>query len=1168
MKARFIYPFLATFGLILGLLSCQKAPVITVTSPTSIQLSSDGSSGSITFTANRDWTVRSTNSWVIISPSSGAASDGPVTVNISCIGNTTYEDRTATITINIEGQSQTITVTQPANLGIVLPTRSYDLASDSRSLDVEVQANVQYSIIISEKWIKRLDTKGLTTNRIGFSVEENTTYDARTASITIKPQNATVAEQVITVRQDQKDALIVKDKSYEMPYGGGEVEVKVETNVDFDVQPNVDWIHHVETKGLTTSILRLTIDANKTSSIREGVIDIKQKNGSLSHTISVKQDCFIAVSSLTLDKTSLAMALGDEVSLSATVLPSNATNKSVLWNSSNPSVASVDANGTIKAVGKGSATITASAGNSGADCKVSVRAALYPTPAGAVDLGLSVVWAEKNLGAASGNSSGIYYLWGDSAGTGTIMFFNTPNTNTISDTQYDIAKATLGEGWRLPTRDEIKELLSSCTWETVSNGVKLTGPNGNSLVLPLTGMAFPADGAVGSYSLTSKDKGYLMTGESYADGNGRFAYVYYYDQNSKYNWSSYNAPMTKFPVRPVFESLDGSIHVSSITLNKTTLSLKVGENETLVATILPNEATDKTVAWSSSDESIVTVDKSGKVIAVKSGTATISAKAGEKSAECKVSVKSANTVVPSGAVDLGLSVLWAKSDYNMPYLWDLSGYFLWGDPTGNGVVMDYVAPELNNISDTQYDIARVKLGKGWRLPTIKEVEELFSACTWHESTTGAKLYGPNGETILFRHTGIAMPSDGPIGSVSVTSKDKGYVMTGESTGGGESRMVFVYQFDKNFSYNLVSYNAKMAKFPVRPVYESLDGTIPVSSISLNKTELALQVGDSETLTATVKPDDATDKTVIWNSSNTSIAAVDDNGKVTALKGGSVTITATAGEKSASCSVSIQATTIKVTSVTLNKTSLTLAVGSSETLIATLNPLNANEAIHWGTTKPTIATVDSNGKVTGVKAGSATITVIAGEKTASCEVSIVSETIAVTSVALDQTNLTLQEGESSILKATVMPDDATDKTVTWSTTNPAVVTVNNGVVKAIGGGEADIIVNASGETATCKVTVIVPVSSIVLNASSATLKQNETLQLSATVNPSDATDKVITWLSSDYTIATVDSSGSVKALNEGSALITAQVGGKSATCSIVVSNTSSGGHEGTGTETWD
>lgn len=968
--------------------SCVKAPELTVTSPSSIDVSVDGSSSKITFTANRDWTVRSSESWVIISPSSGTATDGPVTVNVSCSANTTYEDRIVTITISMEELSQTVTVKQPANLGIIVPTKSYDLASNARSIDVEVQANVQYSVSISDKWIKQTGTKGLTTNKVTFSIEENDTYDARSATITIKPQNATVAEQVITVRQNQKDALIVKDKSYDMPYGGGEIEVNVEANVGFNVVPSVDWIHHVETKGLSASTIRLTIDANRTTTAREGVIEISQKNGSLSHTITVRQDCFIAVSSLTLDKTSLAMALGDEVTLSATVLPSNATNKTILWNSSNPSIATVDANGTVKAVGKGSAIITANAGNYVADCKVSVRAALYPTPAGAVDLGLSVVWAEKNLGASSGNSSGNYYLWGDSAGTGTIMSFNTPNTNTISDTQYDIAKATLGEGWRLPTREEIKELLSSCIWEKVSNGVKLTGPNGNSLILPLTGMAFPADGSMGSYSLTSKDQGYLMTGESYADGYGRFAYVYHYDQNFKYNWSSYNAPMAKFPVRPVFESLDGSIHVSSIALNKTALFLKVGENETLVATILPNDATDKTIAWSSSDESIAAVDEGGKVTAIKTGSATIMAKAGEKSAECNVSVKSGNTVVPSGAVDLGLSVLWAKSDYNMPYLWDLSGYFLWGDPTGNGVVMDYVAPELNNIADTQYDIARVKLGKGWRLPTIKEVEELFSACTWHESTTGARLYGPNGETILFRHTGLAMPSDGPIGSVSVTSKDKGYVMTGESTGGGESRMVFVYQFDKNFSYNLVSYNAMMAKFPVRPVYESLDGSIPVSSISLNKTELAMNVGDSETLTATVKPDDATDKTVTWKSSNASVATVDENGKVTAIKGGSATITATAGEKSASCSVSIQAATIKVTSVTLNKTSLTLAIGSSETLIATLNPSNANEAVHWGTTKPAIATVDSNGQVTGVKAGSATITVIAGEKTASCEVTVV------------------------------------------------------------------------------------------------------------------------------------------------------------------------------------
>lgn len=286
----FIVLLLTAVGIAIGLASCQKAPELTLTGPASLEISADGGSNSITFTANRDWSVRSSDSWVSVSPSSGTASDGTVTVSIRCSENTTYEDRSATITITMEELTQTVTVKQPANLEIVIPTQSFNLASDARSIEVEVQSNIQYTVSISDSWIKQTGTKGLTTNKLTFSVDENTTYEARSATITIKPQNATVQEQVISVKQAQKDALTVEKTNFDMPYGGGEIEVKVEANVSFDVKPSVDWIHYVETKALNSSSIVLRIDENKTFSAREGKIEIAQKSGSLSILVTVKQN--------------------------------------------------------------------------------------------------------------------------------------------------------------------------------------------------------------------------------------------------------------------------------------------------------------------------------------------------------------------------------------------------------------------------------------------------------------------------------------------------------------------------------------------------------------------------------------------------------------------------------------------------------------------------------------------------------------------------------------------------------------------------------------------------------------------------------------------------------------------------------------------------------------
>lgn len=358
---------------VLLLFSCQKAPELTLTGPTSIELSEDGGSGSITFTANRDWSASSSDSWVSISPSSGKASDGPVTVSVRCNANTTYDDRTATVTIKIEDLSQTVTIRQPANLGIVLPTRTFDLQADSKTIELEVQANVQYTVSTSADWIKQVGTKALTSKKLTFSIAENKTYDPREGTITIKPQDSSVQEQVITVRQAQKDALNVEMISYEMPYGGGGIEIKVEANVTFDVRPDVDWIHFVETKALSNSTIYLTVDENETYSTREGKIEIAQRNGSLKHMVNVKQAGRVAVVSVELNKTSLSLSIGASEVLIAAIKPANATDKTVIWSSSDGDIASVDANGKVTGISAGNAVITASSGEHSATCEVKVN---------------------------------------------------------------------------------------------------------------------------------------------------------------------------------------------------------------------------------------------------------------------------------------------------------------------------------------------------------------------------------------------------------------------------------------------------------------------------------------------------------------------------------------------------------------------------------------------------------------------------------------------------------------------------------------------------------------------------------------------------------------------------------------------------------------------------
>ena len=163
-------------------------------------------------------------------------------------------------------------------------------------------------------------------------------------------------------------------------------------------------------------------------------------------------------------------------------------------------------------------------------------------------------------------------------------------------------------------------------------------------------------------------------------------------------------------------------------------------------------------------------------------------------------------------------------------------------------------------------------------------------------------------------------------------------------------------------------------------------------------------------------------------------------------------------------------------------------------------------------------------------------------------------IAVTSVTLDKTEISILMGNTETLTATVLPDNAGDKTVTWTTSNEAVATVENGVVTGTGAGTATITAKAGDKTATCAVTVTsanVPVTGITLNSVYSGMIVEDKVELIATVTPDYATDKTVTWTSSNEAVATVDANGVVTAVGAGSVKITATAGEASASVSFTV-----------------
>ena len=410
------------------------------------------------------------------------------------------------------------------------------------------------------------------------------------------------------------------------------------------------------------------------------------------------------------------------------------------------------------------------------------------------------------------------------------------------------------------------------------------------------------------------------------------------------------------------------VEVTAVTISQPTAEMIIGETAQLQVSIVPTNATDKTVTWTSSNQSVATVSESGLVTAISEGVASIAAMAGGISAFCHITV--------------------------------IKGF------------VEVSSIRLNTSS----------------LYLVEDEQTTLSATVFPEDATDKSVIWRSSDT-------------------SVASVESGIVSAHKS--------------------GTATISAESGKQSAQCIVIVKSKVIPVSEIILNANKLVLMEGQEDELVATVKPDNATDKTVIWTSSDESVAEVDSNGRVYAIKGGATIITATSGEKQAVCLVEVQKR-IPVSSVTLNKESLTLEKGASETLVAEVSPYDATDkTVTWTSSNPSIASV-SNGVVKAIAGGNVTITAKAGGLSATCDVTVI---VSVTSIVLNKTSLTLFEGQSFTLNATLYPNDVTDKTVIWSSDYPEIVSVENGTVSAFKIGQATITAHASNNvSASCVVSV--------------------------------------------------------------------------------------------------
>ena len=402
----------------------------------------------------------------------------------------------------------------------------------------------------------------------------------------------------------------------------------------------------------------------------------------------------VSVTGVSLNKDGLDLVEGESVSLTASVTPSNATQPTVIWSSSDNTVATVDYTGKVTAVAAGSATITATTYDGGftATCAVTVNSSSPAFVPEAVDLGLpsGLKWASCNLGASVPEEYGDYFAWGETepyyisqnpltwkdgkeAGYDDLSYqwcndsftthtkyctnnyYGTVDNKSVLEPEDDAAFVNWGGSWRMPTAEEWAELEEKCNWSYITmNGVYgslvTSKANGNSIFLPYAGHWGGTDL---NYTGPNGVDGLYWTSSLNTDYPSRaWLFYFFYVNVSRTHYGRYLG----FSVRPVSDE-GVRVSVTGVSLNNNSLNLVSGETASLTATVTPSNATQPNVIWSSSDNSVATVDYTGIVTAVAAGTATITAKTydGGFTATCAVTVNSSSPAFVPEAVDLGLT---------------------------------------------------------------------------------------------------------------------------------------------------------------------------------------------------------------------------------------------------------------------------------------------------------------------------------------------------------------------------------------------------------------------------------------------------------------------------------------------------------------------------------
>lgn len=865
-----------------------------------------------------------------------------------------------------------------------------------------------------------------------------------------------------------------------------------------------------------------------------------------------------AVESVRITNKKADMRAGEILPLAYEVLPATATNKAVSWSSSDTAVAKIDEHGVVTAVAKGECTITILSDEDYSitdSYKLKVSGYVYPTSISCWVTETPVVMSEtKNYYMA-------YAMWpADVSNTKVIWTSSDTSVATINAENGTMRVHKLGKTI-ITARSELdpevygQYVINVYNKPITALTIQGKGQMAVGEVQTLIAVVDPADATDQSLVWRTSDANIASidsTGIVRAISPGNVEITVEASANSSIS------------AKKTIVITAQNVNISSIYLTGRT-QLEVGDESTLTAHIIPENATNQLLWWDSDNYSVATVDQTGKVTAHTAGTAIISAIATDGTlvrGKAEVMVKGGVTHVNKISVASNTSVvLYPGAKYYSTYeIWPASA----DDKTVSWKSSD---AKVATIDATTGIVTAVATGNAIITATsnddsnLSDAYELYVKKAVNQATKVAVYGKPSmgiGETYAMAYE--LWPVDADIKTVywvstntNVATVNEYGVVTAVSEGS-----TFIRAIATDGSNQSGEFRVNVSKTSNKVTRVKIYGSSTLSKDAVDY--LAYEIW----------PVTASDKTVSWKSSNTKVATVNEYGVVSAVSAGTTTISATANDGSNetdSYILTVTGASVKVSALAIHGNS-TMTKGTIQYLAYEAWPVNAdNKAVTWKSSDAKVATVNTeNGTVTAIDAGTVTITATA------IDGSGVSTTFAlsVTSAPLTQKVTALAIHGSSTMKLSnvqylayeAWPISATDKTVTWSSSNKAVATVDadHGIVTAKALGTTVITATAndgSGVKATYNITVSNSTTLVTALAihGKATMEKNALQYMAYEAWPVTADDKTVSWTSSDPTVISVNAeNGTVTALNTGDAIITITANdgsGKTATFAIHV-----------------